>query len=566
MCGIAGILGPKASLEGVSRLCALSKHRGPDSNGFFQDLPHAVLGHNRLSIIDLSNSANQPFYSQDGRYVLIFNGEIFNYIELKSRLSNYSFRTSSDTEVLLAVFLEWGEIGLQELNGMFSFAIWDLEEKKLFAARDRFGVKPFHYGVLDGSLFFSSEIPPLFKLGFPKNPNLSVWSNHFFSGTYGTYDQTFWDGIVKLPPGHILEWSENKIQVRQWYNFVERVELVRSNRPTEIAEYIKELLLDATRLRFRADVPVGFNLSGGVDSSMLFALLNNQFEGNTKIEAFTFFTGDPRYDEDEYVKSLIKKGGFKLNLVRLSSEEVPDLAHVLTQKMMEPFGGVPTIAYSKIFETARNKGFKVLLDGQGADEAWAGYDYYFNSSGFNVQGSTTSPYRIGVLNKDFFNQRISTDYPEPFSEKLLNLQYRDIFHTKLQRALRFSDSISMSHGTELREPFLDYRIIETVFGLQEDLKMRDGVQKWLFREIAKDFLEGPLRLAPKRPLQTPQREWLSENLKEWVMDHCQSLVKLGWFNMEKMNEELKMFMNGQNDNSFFIWQWVNTALIFDTKN
>lgn len=566
MCGITGVFGPKASSESIFKACKLMEHRGPDFTGYFKDLPYAVLGHNRLSIIDLSDSANQPFISEDERFVIIFNGEIFNYLELKLRLPNYSFKTNSDTEVLLAAYLEWGEDALHELNGMFAFAIWDRLEKKLIAVRDRFGVKPLYYGVMEETLFISSEIPSFFEIGFPKVANLSVWANYFETGTYGTFKDTFWNGVFKVLPGHLLTWSENKVKINKWYNFEERVELARANNPKDIAEYIKELLQDAIRLRFRADVPVGFNLSGGLDSCMLFALIQGQFHYNSQIEAFTFYTGDPRYDEHEYVKSLVKKGNYKLNLVKLRPEEIPDLAVSLNKNMMEPYGGIPTIAYSKVFQEARSKGFKVLLDGQGADEAWAGYDYYFNSSGHNIQGSNSSPCRPEVLDPDFFNQKITRNFPEPFQEKILNLQYRDIYYTKLQRALRFTDSISMMHSTELREPFIDYRVMETVFGLPENLKRRDGVSKWLFREIASEFLDNSIRLAPKRPLQTPQREWLSENLKDWVMDHCHQLSKLGWFDSRKMEVELNKFMEGNNENSFFIWQWVNTSIIFNSTN
>lgn len=565
MCGIAGIIGAKAQSQSLESMLEVQHHRGPDFTGTWIRPGEIVLGHNRLSILDLSNAANQPFHSEDGRYHLVFNGEIYNYLEIRNELKgSYHFKTQSDTEVLLQAFIRWGEGCLSRFNGMFSFAIWDKYEKKLFAARDRFGVKPFYYGILDGTLYFSSEIPPLFQFGFPKNANLSVWADYFSAGTYGTSEETFWEGVKKLPPGHILTWSKHSVQIKQWYNFKDRVELAQANRPSDIAEYIKDLLLDAIRLRFRADVPVGFNLSGGLDSSMLFALIKNQFSDNHQIEAFTFYTGDARYDEHEYVKSLVESGNYKLNLVKLDSNEVPNLADGLSRRMMEPFGGVPTIAYSKVFQEARSRGFKVLLDGQGADEAWAGYDYYFNSSGFNVQGSKTSPCRPGVLKSEFLQEINKTQVPLPFEENLLNLQYRDIFHTKLQRALRFSDAVSMNHSTELREPFIDYRVMETVFGLPENLKRRDGVQKWLFREIANDFLDSSLRLAPKRPLQTPQREWLSGELKDWVMDQCQQLTRLAWFDGEKLNVELEKFMAGDNDNSFFIWQWINTSLIFNT--
>lgn len=561
MCGIAGSIGSNVSLREVKSMCKVMVHRGPDNTGFFEN-DYCVFGHNRLNILDLSRAGNQPFYSEDGRYAMVFNGEIYNYIELKSKFKDHVFKSNSDTEVLLVAFQRLGIKALPLLNGMFSFAIWDRHLNKLTAVRDRFGVKPFYYGFKDEKLYFASEIHSLFEVGLPKDPNLEVWSGYFNKGTYSVDNSTFWKAITNLKPGHLLEWQDSKIQVRRWYDFEQRIADIRCENKPDPKSRIKELLLNSTQLRFRSDVPVGFNLSGGLDSSMLFALISKQFAEDTHIEAFTFYTGDERYDELSYVEKLVNGSPYRLNAVKLTPEEVPEMAVELLKNMSEPYGGLPTIAYSKLFKVASERGFKVLLDGQGADEAWAGYDYYFNSNKSNIQGTNASPFRPNVLVPEMRDYSHREDPPKPFSENLLNQQYNDTFNTKLQRALRFSDRVSMKSSTELREPFLDFRLMEEIFALPVELKRQENVQKWLFREIAEDFLNNSLRLAPKRPLQTPQREWLCQELKPWAIDQIQTLDKIGWFDMDEIQKELDLFMTGNNDSSFHIWQWINTALIF----
>ncbi|WP_268035017.1 asparagine synthase (glutamine-hydrolyzing) [Algoriphagus sp. PAP.12] len=562
MCGIAGMVGSRSQKSVVGEMCESFAHRGPDNTGLWEDSNYCVLGHKRLSIIDLSSDGNQPFLSRSGRYSLVFNGEIYNYIELKKELGGMPFRSDSDTEVLLYSFEKNGQDFLQDLNGMFAFSIWDIKEKKLFAARDRFGVKPFYYAIKEGQFYFASEIPSLFEAGIPRRPNEKVWASYFTSGKYSVGKETFWEGIYSLEPGHSLEFQNGKLKVWKWYDFEKAVFEESHHLLENPKEYLKELLLDSTRLRFRADVPVGFNLSGGLDSSMLFSLINSQFGDDSNIEAFTFYTGDDRYDEIEYVKSLLEGSNFKLNPVLLSPQEVPDLALQMAKQQMEPYGGLPTIAYSKLFKVAREKGFKVLLDGQGADESWAGYDYYFKDTNFTIQGVKSSPFRPQVLTRDFRELKDPQSEPQPFDNRLQNLQYRDLFQTKLQRALRFSDRVSMQFSTELREPFLDYRLVEKVFSLPTEMKIQGNTQKWLFREIANDFLKNDIRLAPKRPLQTPQREWLGLELKEWVLDQVKSLSGTGWFDKNEIDKELDLYMKGDKDSSFHIWQWVNTALIF----
>ncbi|HCX75549.1 MAG TPA: asparagine synthetase B, partial [Algoriphagus sp.] len=195
----------------------------------------------------------------------------------------------------------------------------------------------------------------------------------------------------------------------------------------------------------------------------------------------------------------------------------------------------------------------------------AGYDYYLKNSQNLIQGVKSSPLRPEVLDANFSSLASQNQFPKPFEEELLNLQYRDLFYTKIPRALRFNDRVSMAFSTELREPFLDYRLIEYVFSRPKDFKIKDGKQKWLLRKIANKYLGEEISLAPKRPLQTPQREWLSDNLKDWVYDEISSLRQNAWFDYAKIEKELSKFMKGDNDSSFHVWQWLNTALLLHDK-
>ncbi len=562
MCGIAGIVGPKATQENILPMLETQKYRGPDFADFYCETNKIALGHNRLSIIDLSSNAHQPFTSDCGNFVLVFNGEIYNYIELRNELRfQFNFTTQSDTEVLLNAYKAWGEDCLSKLNGMFSFALWDKKQQKLFAARDRFGVKPFYYFVDQEHFYFASEINTLFAAGITKTANEKVWLGYFLQGDYGLPTETFWKDIAQLPGGHFLTYAAGNINVRRWYFFENKVHLWRNQTQKEEQEYITQLLLKAVNLRFRADVPVGFNLSGGLDSSILLALIDQQNIDKSTIEGFTFVTHDERYDELKWVQDMLAQRPYDLNICLLQATEVPELSLKLAQHQAEPYGGIPTLAYSKIFQLAGQKGIKVLLDGQGSDEAWAGYDYYTHQSNSNIQGVTQSPFRPEVLDADFAQKHIKTNYPKPFADDLLNLQYRDLFYTKIPRALRFNDRVSMLYGTELREPFLDYELVEYVFSRPVDLKIKSGVQKWMLRKIAERFLQKELVLAPKRPLQTPQREWLSEDLKEWVRSEVEKLYAHSWFDQNALRDELNLFFSGNHQSSFHIWQWISAAQI-----
>ena len=570
MCGIAGVIGPNPSEAELKKMLQKQSHRGPDHTGTYLDGGFAALGHNRLSIIDLSPEANEPFQDNSGRYFLTFNGEIYNYKELREELKNsYDFRTSSDTEVLLAAFIKWGKDCLHKFRGMFAFAIWDSREKKLLAARDRFGVKPFFYSEVKGNLYFTSEIKALQHLLDRNKPDEKVWANYFSFGSYGMPGETFFEHIYQLPGGHYLESHDGKIEITQWYRFEAGIASFSEDYlfPEAKDQYL-EMLKESILLRFRADVPVGFNISGGVDSSLLLALVN-QYEEDQPMNAFTFYTGDTRYDELPWVENMIASTNTPLNKVKFPSEEVSEAAKIISISQDEPYGGIPTLAYSKIFQQAQKNGVKVLLDGQGMDEQWAGYDYYFQESNRDrtIQGSgDQSPFRKNVLSPEFASLAEKPQYPEPFGDELRNLQYRDLFYTKIPRALRFNDRISMAYGVELREPFLDHKLVEFAVAMPREFKMIDRTQKFIIREILKDLVPAEISYAPKRPLQTPQREWLANELRIFVEEQLHQLKTspaAHWFDHHQIEKEWKKYLAGDSRSSFHVWQWVNASLLFN---
>jgi asparagine synthase (glutamine-hydrolysing) len=569
MCGIAGIISHNINQQTESHVWNMLKsiqHRGPDfSNIFTTD--NCVLGHNRLSIIDLSVDANQPMTSNCGRYTIVYNGEIYNYQELRNLLKyEYDFKTHSDTEVILAAFVKFNKDVLNMLNGMFSFLLWDNLDEKVFVARDRFGVKPFYYTIQQGEFYFGSEIKALFAGGIKKEKHWKVWSSYLTYGTYGLPNETFWQDIHQLPGGHFLEiqvetnkdLNYDRLTIGKWYDFIENVNKIMELDEFQLRNKYFEILNDSIKLRFIADVKVGFNISGGLDSSLLLALVNKNFPQNEAIEAFTFYSDNREYDELPWVEQMITQTKNPLNKCLLDVNEVENLINEVSFYQDEPFGGFPTMAYSLIFKEASKKNILVLLDGQGMDEAWAGYDYYQNKSGFNVQGSKTSPVRPEVLNKDFRDLAEKDVYPISFDDQLKNLQYRDIFYTKIPRALRFNDRVSMMHSTELREPFLDYRLVELAFAQKESVKIQNGQSKWMLRQLVGDLLIDKIALAPKRPLQTPQREWISNELKNSFSEKINQFSKLDFIDNKNLSNTWQRYLNGEDDNSFYVWQWINT--------
>ena len=582
MCGISGAFGRNRERWQLTAMVAAQRHRGPDAEDVYLDPSKiAGLGHNRLSVIDLSPAGRQPMSNRDGSLHIVFNGEIYNYLELRAELSDYEYRSRTDTEVILAAYERWGAACLDKLVGMFAFLIWDEREQRLFAARDRFGVKPLYYHAgADGELALASEIKALRAAGVGAEPDEVSWASYLTHGLHDHSERTFWKGVRQLPPGHYLTWQNGVgTRISRWYDLAERSGEQYDPRPVEqVWEEYLSLLTDSVRLRFRSDVPVGVNLSGGLDSSTLLALVKAVQGEASETRAFTFTCGDARYDELPWVKQMLARTRHPLTVSQITPEEVPSLAESAQAAEDEPFGGLPTLAYAKLFAEARQHSVIVLLDGQGMDEQWAGYDYYANAdcglreknpiriphSAFPlVQGTRGGAVRPDCLTAEFRAMAEAFDPPSPFPDRLRNLQYRDARFTKIPRALRFNDRVSMRASTELREPFLDHRLFELALRQPPERKISEGTGKWMLRQMTRRMLPDGVVEAPKRPLQTPQREWLRGPLSLWAQDRIEAaLERFGglWLESDAVRSAWKSYCRGESDNSFYIWQWISLDL------
>lgn len=584
MCGIAGVFGPGATRGAVEAMVRHQHHRGPDADWVHADHSsdldrppgvgsRGVLGTNRLSIIDRSALADEPLISPNGTRIA-FNGEIYNHVELRRELSDYPFRTRTDTEVLLAAHHRWGEACLERLVGMFSVLFWNEATGRLLAARDRFGVKPLHvHRHDDGTLFVASEIGALFAAGVPAVPDDRAWSTYLTSGMLDHRERTFWDGITRVLPGHLLRWHAGRTVVEPWYDVVAATGPDDDTRPVNVvADEYRALLADSVRLRFRSDVPVGVNLSGGVDSATLLGLVGELPGGHPPVAAYTFATGDDRYDETPWVRAMLAGTEHSSSIVALRPDAVPELARSVQATQDEPFGGLPTLAYARLFEEAHSRGTVVLLDGQGMDEQWAGYDYHQHALAGGpspvVQGLSDRPVRPECLVPEFRSLALPFDAPSGFRDPLRALQHRDLSFTKLPRALRFNDRASMRASVELREPFLDHRLVELALRQPADRKVRDGVGKWLLRQIAADLLPTAVAQAPKRPVQTPQREWLRGPLRPWADEQVRTALEFAegrWLDRPAVRTAWEAFLAGEGANGYFAWQWVNLGLAVDQR-
>lgn len=564
MCGIVGLFGSAIRLDADAMVRAL-RHRGPDHQAV-ERCDRAALGHTRLRILDLSTASDQPFVSADGRFHLLFNGEIYNFVELRRELGADAGRTSGDAEVVLASYLKWGPACLDRFIGMFALVVWDDLEGTAFLARDRFGVKPLYFSLPDNGLVVASEITAFHEVGIGRSSDRVAWASYLATGRSEFSQRTFWEGIHPIPAGHRATWADGRLHLSQWYQPPEQALAFDDPATDADAETtLRELLIDTVRLRFRSDVKVGVCLSGGLDSSALLGLIHAHRGPDDDVAAFTFSTGDPGYDETPWVERMLASTRHPLVECRLDADAVPDLAESVHRFVAEPFGGIPTLAYARLFETAADHGVTVLLDGQGLDEAFCGYDYFrFQGTPSPVvQGSTGSPIRPGVLTPGSDDLLDSAgEYPRARSSRV-ETQLRDLFSTKLPRALRYNDRVSMRSSRELREPFLDHRVVE--FGLaRPDRQLFDQDSgKRIVRRAVKSMLPADLIGAPKRAVQTPQREWLRGPLRSWVEQHVAAGLAgplEGLVDPRQVHDELRNFMDGGADNSFFVWQWISAGL------
>ncbi|HEY5153561.1 MAG TPA: asparagine synthase (glutamine-hydrolyzing), partial [Acidimicrobiales bacterium] len=542
-----------------------------------------------------------PMVSPDGRWVLALNGEIYNYAELAETLragGHWRFTSSSDTEVLLAAWATWGEAALDRLVGMFAFVVWDAQDRVLVAARDRFGVKPLYlHQPPVGGLVVASEIDALQAAGIGTAPDPAAWAPYLLDGRMEFTDRSFWSGVEPLPPGHLARWRQGdppgSAVVIPWYDVAAAVDEAGWDERTddEVLDHYEALVREAVGLRFRSDVPVGIAISGGLDSSTLLALVDALGPDEAGVHAFTFTTGNPAYDELPWVQELVAGTAHPLHACRIGSSEVPEMAEAMTRRSDGPFGGIPTLAYARLFEQARAHGVTVVLDGQGMDEQWAGYDYYRSIGSTDgpppvIQGSTSSPLRPGCVSPELQSRndrargRPSAHVPGHFEtgaaegtvggvsgDPLVAAQIRDLTVAKLPRALRFNDRASMASSCELREPFLDHRLVELALRQPRARKIDPTTGKVLLRRLAHERLGARDVATPKRPVQTPQREWLRGPLRGWVSDVVADGLawQPDWLDATAVTQELDRFFAGEGDNAFYVWQWISLGLTARTK-
>jgi asparagine synthase (glutamine-hydrolysing) len=637
MCGICGIINfnqQPVREAPIRKMMRIMKHRGPDDQGVFIE-KNVGLGFVRLSIIDLTKAGNQPMFgggeerdkvtsdrvtrergvthSGKGRYVTVFNGEIYNYIELRDELKalGYVFRTQTDTEVLLAAYMEWGEECLQRFNGMWAFIIYDRFEKKIFGARDRYGVKPFYYLQTGNYLAFASEIPPLLSLfeGKPSPDQQSIFDYLVFNRTDQT-ERTFFEEIKKLQHGHTLsiQLTENRgqkiegrgqkeeVRIKKWYD-------LRSNlkKPFKSPEEFKEMLSSAVGLRLRSDVPVGVCLSGGLDSSSIVSILLKDYE-KKDLSTFSAVYKKGQYgDETEFIneyKPFLKNMFFTSPTAETLQADLSNfvIAHA------EPIPSTSPYAQFKVMELAKGK-VVVTLDGQGADEELAGYHYFFgfffkdllkhgrlgklSSEMFqylikhhSIYGLKTFLYfllpeksktRLRINEKGYLKQEFVEKYQSGnsiagnlYNSGSLHDALLDHFEYKLEHLLKWEDRNSMWFSLEARVPFLDYRLVEKMLATTGDLIIKNGMTKHLLRESMKGILPEKIRIRrDKVGFETPQDDWFKKPV--WRNMVSEILNSKSFAGREIINpiEAMKTHnahISGKINASKEIWKWVHLEL------
>ena len=600
MCGISGIINSKnkpVEEHTIRKMMAAMKHRGPDDDGTFLDY-NIGLGFVRLSILDLSSAGHQPMYSHDNRYVIVFNGEVYNYIELKKELKHkYRFKTGTDTEVVLAAYQEWGENCLHRFNGMFAFVIYDTKRKEIFGARDRFGIKPFYYYQDNNTFVFASEIPPvLYALSTKLEVNEQVVFDYLaFNRTDQTQD-TFFQNIYKLQHGHSFRIENSELKFKKWYDLKQRVRNPFNN-PSEY----KDLFSDAIKLRLRSDVPVGVCLSGGLDSSSIVSVLLNDFDKKDLNTFSAVYAKNEVGDESEFIaeySGLLKNMYYTYPSAESLFADKEDFARTHA----EPIPSTAPYAQYKVMELAKNH-VVVTLDGQGADEQLAGYHYffgfyfkdllrsffilkflsesfyylqnhrslyafktlvYFFLSGNMKANLRTSEY--GYINKEFANQYAlsNTITSNLYNSDNLNDALFNHFEYKLEHLLKWEDRNSMRFSLESRVPFLDHRLVQKVLATPANQLIHKGMTKYILREAMKGILPESIRLRQdKVGFATPQDKWFrTRQFSEYIPDIINSnqFKAMGYIDQNKATKLYQKHLNKEVNIAKEIWKWINIDL------
>ena len=610
MCGIAGIIAIDKNEIGLQRLKKMTDiiaHRGPDGDGhWISPNANVGLGHRRLSIIDLSHEADQPMHYLE-RYHLVFNGEIYNYLELKQTLAKqgYVFTTASDTEVLLALYDRDKENCLQLLDGMFSFVIYDEKQNEIFAARDRFGEKPFFYNHVAGKLFmFGSLMKCLWEAGVEKKVNNRMLYNYLVNNSLDNpndLSETFYENCIRLPHGHYLKLSvENCVlSVNQYYD-IEWRNVNHSITIEQAKEKFQELFYTSVQRRLRSDVTVGSSLSGGLDSSLVVAVIDS-LKAGTGQRQDTFSAVFPGFKKDErkYIDHVIATTNVNPHFVQPADDGLISSINKLNWHQEEPYGSASIYVQFCVMQLAKENNVTVLLDGQGADEVLAGYHAYYpeyfeelkkndrkvyqhelkayadkyagsdinknyNSSFVNrvkyAAGNTLPSVRkwyhqikdpsASMLNPDFISAYKVNYEPQHQFYSLNERLYYSSFKQGLQELLRYADRNSMAHSREVRLPFLYHELVEFLFSLPAQMKINDGWTKWIMRYSFETALPAEICWRKdKIGYEPPQKSWMeSESVKNKITEAKQKLKEQGILSKQIDNKLIKSTKNIENTN------------------
>lgn len=592
MCGFCGFTGDIADRENVI-IGMMNKiiHRGPDSAGTHSD-EDVTMGFRRLSIIGLEDGS-QPMYNEDGSIVICFNGEIYNYQPIKEMLieKGHVFKSHADTEVLIHLYEEKGEEMLNDLRGMFAFAIYDMKNKKLFAARDFFGIKPFYYGVFNNHLLFGSEIKSF--LAFPdfKKEVNTVALENYLTFQYSVLDETFFKGVYKLKPGHYLVYKDGKIDVKRY--FQPKFEPEKAGLQDTIKK-IEDVMLDSVKTHKISDVEVGSFISSGVDSSFVAAT----FKGD---KTFTVGFDYEKYNEIGYAEKLSEKVGIDNYSKIISTDEYWDSLGKIQYHMDEPLADPSAVALYFVSKLA-SKHVKVALSGEGADEFFGGYNIYREPMDLQITKLIPKPLRKGIAaimkalpfrfkgknylirasmdledrfigNAKMFSEkereRILKNPTGKYNHKEITKPYYDFTKgqddvTRMQfidlnlwmvgDILLKADKMSMANSLEVRVPFLDKEVFEVARHVQPDYRVNREATKYAFRMAAKDYLPEEVASKKKLGFPVPTRVWLKdEKYYNIVKTAFQSEAAQKYFNTDKIVKYLDDHKNGKADNSRKVW-------------
>ncbi|MFM7683804.1 MAG: asparagine synthase (glutamine-hydrolyzing) [Bacteroidota bacterium] len=585
MCGIAGIInfyGQGVQLTHLKKMTDVISHRGPDGEGLWVSSCGRIgFGHRRLSIIDLSTSASQPMHYLKDRYTITYNGEIYNYLEIKQELIKlgFDFHTDSDTEVILASYHIYREKCLAHFDGMFAFVLYDSVEQRVFCARDRFGEKPFHYIVHENVFYFASEIKQFWAAGIPKNIDEKKLLNYINNGQLESAENicaTYYKNIFRLDAAHYFIIDLNNIgkieQVNYWDIDLNAPKF--SGSIEEASRIFYDLFLNSIKLRLRSDVPVGSSLSGGLDSSSIVMLID-ELKGQDLVQnTFSARFKNFAKDEGEHITKVMEScKNLNVYYTWPDAEYFKEVFEKVVYHLDEPFGSASTVAQYAVMELAQKNGVTVLLDGQGADEILGGYLGYYNEYLNQLFHTSMPSYQkeFDAFNSLHRNNMISSPENDitfrmklgrvkrsilrlesPFKNLLSKNLYYDTRINGLKQLLSFADRTSMAHSVEVRLPFLSHKLVEFVFSLPDNYKLNLGWTKYILRLAMNNTLpESICWRVDKIGYEPPQYIWLND-------PYWQNQIK----NASKLFDVTRQEVDGYKSNFNLDWRLLISSKFF----